>query len=77
MNFKESGKESSLYKNNSKSVTKDIEAYNEKYGDDGLLDLATRAGVKLSTKTLSKAAAKIGAKQIAKRIVLANFRLRQ
>jgi hypothetical protein len=66
--LKESGKESSLYKNNSKSVTKDIEAYNEKYGDDGLLDLATRAGVKLSTKTLSKAAAKIGAKQIAKRI---------
>lgn len=66
--LKESGKESSLYKDNSKDVIKDIEAYNEKYGDSGLTDLATKSGIKLSARTLSKAASKIGAKQIAKRI---------
>jgi hypothetical protein len=66
--LKESGKESSLYKGNYGSVKKDVEVYNEKYGDSGLADLATKSGVKLSARTLSKAVGKIGAKQIAKRI---------
>ena len=66
--LKESGEESSLYKDNSKEVIKNIEAYNEKYGDNGLADLATKSGLKLSARTLSKAVSKIGAKQIAKRI---------
>ncbi len=66
--LKESGKDSSLYKSNYASVIKDVEAYNEKYGDSGLADLATKSGLKLSAKSLSKAVGKIGAKQIAKRI---------
>jgi len=66
--LKEAGKESSLYKNNYSGVISNVEDYNEKYGDSGLLDLAAKSGFKLSAKTLSKAASKIGAKQIAKRI---------
>jgi hypothetical protein len=64
----EAGKDSSLYKGNYSGVIKDVEDYNEKYGDSGLLDLAAKSGFKLSSKTLAKAASKIGAKQIAKRI---------
>ena len=71
--LKEAGKESSLYKNNYGGVIKNVEDYNEKYGDSGLLDLAAKSGFKLSAKTLSKAAAKIGAKQIAKRIPVVGF----
>jgi hypothetical protein len=66
--LKEAGKDSSLYKGNYGGVIKDVEDYNEKYGDSGLLDLAAKTGFKLSAKTLAKSAAKIGAKQIAKRI---------
>jgi hypothetical protein len=66
--LKEAGKDSSLYKGNYSGVIKDVEDYNEKYGDSGLLDLAAKTGFKLSAKTLAKSAAKIGAKQIAKRI---------
>jgi hypothetical protein len=66
--LKESGKDSSLYKDNYGSVIKEVEAYNEKYGDSELYDLAAKSGFKMSAKTLSKAVGKIGAKQIAKRI---------
>jgi hypothetical protein len=71
--LKEAGKDSSLYKGNYSGVVKDVEAYNEKYGDSGLLDLASKTGFKLSAKTLAKSAAKIGAKQIAKRIPVVGF----
>jgi hypothetical protein len=71
--LKEAGKDSSLYKGNYSGVVKDVEDYNEKYGDSGLLDLATKTGFKLSAKTLAKSAAKIGAKQIAKRIPVVGF----
>jgi hypothetical protein len=71
--LKEAGKDSSLYKGNYGGVVKDVEAYNEKYGDSGLLDLAAKTGFKLSAKTLAKSAAKIGAKQIAKRIPVVGF----
>jgi hypothetical protein len=71
--LKEAGKDSSLYKGNYSGVIKDVEDYNEKYGDSGLLDLAAKTGFKLSAKTLAKSAAKIGAKQIAKRIPVVGF----
>jgi len=66
--LKESGTKSSLYKDNYGGVINDIDAYNEKYGDSSLYDLAAKTGFKLSSKSLAKAASKIGAKQIAKRI---------
>lgn len=66
--LKESGTDSSLFKNNEKEVMREIQAYNEKYGDNGLYDLAAKAGVKGAANLTAKAASKIGAKQIAKRI---------
>jgi hypothetical protein len=66
--LKESGEDSSLYKNNQKDVMRDIQAFNDKYGDSGLNDLAARAGMKGAANIAYKAASKIGAKQIAKRI---------
>lgn len=66
--LKESGEDSSLFKNNQKEVMKNIRAYNEMYGDSGLSDVAARAGIKGTANLASKAASKIGLKTVAKRI---------